>query len=199
MEKIAVFGGSFDPPHNGHKLLALNLAQKCNADKIIIMPTALSPFKNSSGASSENRLEMCKILFNDPIFEVSDIEARRGGKSYTVDTLSEIKKLYPQSRLYLFMGEDMFLSLNRWYKYKEILSLCIPVAACRTENLEKLDDMKEYSKAVLGLSEGEAIICESIPIETSSTKIREDLKNGVKNRYLDEDVFAYIKARGLYI
>ena len=199
MEKIAVFGGSFDPPHKGHKLLALNLAHKCGANKVIIMPTALSPFKQSSGAKPEDRLEMCRLLFNDPIFEISDIEARRGGKSYTVDTLNEIKKIHPDSQLYLFMGDDMFLSLDRWYKYKEILELCIPVAACRTEKLEKLQEMKKFSVEVLGLSENGAIICESVPIETSSTQIREELKKGVKNSFLDEDVFAYIKTRGLYI
>lgn len=199
MEKIAIFGGSFDPPHKGHKLLALNLAEKCGADKVLIMPTALSPFKERSGAESSDRLEMCRLLFNEPIFEISDIETRRGGKSYTIDTLNEVKKLYSKSQLYLFMGDDMFLSLDRWYKYKEILELCVPVAACRTEKLEKLDDMRKFAQEVLGLSQNGAIICESVPIETSSTQIRRDLKKGVYNHYLDEKVLAYIKDRGLYI
>lgn len=199
MKKIAIYGGSFDPPHKGHKLLACNLAEICGADKVIIIPTALSPFKESSGATAQERYEMCRFAFSEPLFEVSDIEINRGGKSYTVDTLEAVKKLYPEASLYLFMGDDMFLSFNKWYKYQEILSLCVPVAACRTENLEKLETMKAFAKEVLNLSDDGAIICESVPIETSSSEIRESLKNGLNSNALDEDVYRYIKTRGLYI
>ena len=199
MEKIAIYGGSFDPPHKGHKLLACNLAEICGADKVIIIPTALSPFKESSGATAQERYDMCRFAFSEPLFEVSDIEINRGGKSYTVDTLKAVKKLYPKASLYLFMGDDMFLSFNKWYKYKEILELCVPVAACRTENLEKLEMMKSFAKTVLNLNEDGAIICESVPIETSSSEIRESLKNGLSSNALDEEVYRYIKTRGLYI
>lgn len=198
MMKIAVYGGSFDPPHKGHKLLAENLARQCGADKVIVIPTAMSPFKESSGATSADRYEMCKRAFSEPLFEVSDIEIARGGKSYTVDTLREVKKLYPQSQLYLFMGDDMFLSLNRWYKYEEILKLCVVVAACRTTNLEKLEDMKVFARKVLNLQDDGFMICESVPVQISSTEIRENLKNGEAD-YLEEAVFTYIKNRGLYL
>ena len=196
--KIAVYGGSFDPPHKGHKLLAENLARQCGADKVVIIPTAMSPFKESSGATATDRFEMCKRAFPEDFFEVSDVEIIRGGKSYTVDTLREIKKLYPQSQLYLFMGDDMFLSLNRWYKYEEILELCVVVTACRTTNLEKLQEMKLFAKNTLKLHDDGFIICESIPLEISSTEIRNSLKNG-NSDYLDKDVLAYIKGRGLYL
>ena len=199
MEKIAIYGGSFDPPHKGHKLLARNLAQICGAHKVIIIPTALSPFKENSGAKADDRFAMCRLAFSEPLFEISDIEINRGGKSYTIDTLNEIKKLYPDSELYLFMGDDMFLSFNKWYKYQDILRLCVPVAACRTENLEKLEEMNSFAKDMLGLSEDGVIICESVPIETSSTRIRESLKAGTECEYLDEDVYQYIKTRGLYV
>ena len=96
MKKIAIYGGSFDPPHKGHKLLAENLASVCGAEKVIIIPTALSPFKNSSSATAEDRLNMCKLFFKEDLFSISDIEIKRGGKSYTVDTVSELKKLYPE-------------------------------------------------------------------------------------------------------
>ena len=199
MKKIAIYGGSFDPPHKGHKLLACNLAEICGADKVIIIPTALSPFKESSGATAQERYDMCRFAFSEPLFEVSDIEINRGGKSYTVDTLKAVKKLYPEASLYLFMGDDMFLSFNKWYKYQEILSLCVPVAACRTENLEKLEMMKSFAKTVLNLNEDGAIICESVPIETSSSEIRESLKNGSESNALDQEVYRYIKTKGLYI
>lgn len=199
MEKIAIYGGSFDPPHKGHKSLALNLAKKCGADKVIIMPTALSPFKSSSGATSADRYEMCRLAFCEPMFEVSDIEIKRGGKSYTVDTLKEVKKLYPNAKLFLFMGDDMFLSFNKWYKYREILDLCVPVAACRTENLAELESMKKFSKEVLKLENGGAIICECVPVEMSSSEIRRELKSGSGSNSLEADVNRYIKTRGLYL
>lgn len=199
MEKIAIYGGSFDPPHKGHKLLARNLAQICGAQRVMIIPTALSPFKTGSKATAADRLQMCRLAFNEPLFEVSDIEMRRGGKSYTVDTLCEVKKIYPQAQLYLFMGDDMFLSFDKWYKYRQILEMCIPVAACRTEDLAKLTDMKHFAEEKLNLGEGEVLICENTPFETSSSEIRDTLKKGLNSPALQEEVYGYIKEKGLYI
>lgn len=198
MKKIAIYGGSFDPPHEGHKLLALNLAKSCGADKVIIMPTAMSPFKSTSGATAAQRYEMCKLAFKEPLFEVSDIEINRGGKSYTVDTVNSVKELYPHSELYLFMGDDMFLSFNKWYKYEEIAKKCVIVAACRTERLEELQNMKAFARDVLRFGEGKVIFCESVPVEISSTTIRENVKNNCFE-YIGSDVAEYIKAKGLYL
>ncbi len=198
MKKIAIYGGSFDPPHEGHKLLAFNLAECCRADKVIIMPTAMSPFKSTSGATASQRYEMCKLAFKEPLFEVSDVEINRGGKSYTVDTVNSVKELYPHSELYLFMGDDMFLSFNKWYKYEEIARKCVIVAACRTERLEKLHSMKAFARDVLRLGDGRVIFCESVPVEISSTTIRENVKNNCFE-YIGSDVAEYIKAKGLYL
>lgn len=196
MVKIAIYGGSFDPPHNGHRLLAESLAQFCGAERVLIIPTAMSPFKNISGASARDRLHMCELAFDSPLFEVSNIETERGGKSYTVDTLRQVKELYPDSQLFLFMGEDMLLSLDRWYKYEEILELCIPVAACRTQNLERLSEMKAFAKEKLG-GESKVMISSCVPIEISSTEIRAGLKKG-EHSFVDDRVYEYIISRGLY-
>ncbi len=198
MKKIAVYGGSFDPPHKGHKLLAENLAKSCGAEKVLIIPTAMSPFKNTSGATPTQRYEMCKIAFDDSLFEVSDIEISRGGKSYTVDTLRRVKEIYPQSELYLFMGDDMFLSFDKWYKHDEIAHMSKIVAACRTKKLEELDNMKSFARNVLNLDEDRVIFCESVPIEISSTIIRENVRNN-SFQHLDEAVALYIKEKGLYL
>ena len=197
MKKIGVYGGSFDPVHKGHRLLAENLSREINADKVFIIPAATSPFKEGAFASDEDRLNMCKLSFSEDLFEISDLEIKRGGKSYTIDTVSEIKKLYPEDRLYLFMGDDMLLSFHKWYKYDEILKLCTLVCGCRTEDKEKLSQMKEYAENVLNLKENEIVICESDPIEASSTQIRDSLKKGDSD-FLAENVYQYIKSRGLY-
>lgn len=196
MKKIAIYGGSFDPPHKGHKLLAENLASVCGAEKVIIIPTALSPFKNSSSATAEDRLDMCKLFFKEDLFQISDIEIKRGGKSYTVDTLTQIKEENPDAELFLFMGDDMLLSFDKWYCYQEILRLATIVCACRTENLEELQNMKNFVKNVLKAEE-RVIICESVPFEISSTEIRASLKDGV-NKGLSEKIYNYIAAKGLY-
>ena len=196
MKKIAIYGGSFDPPHKGHKLLAENLASVCGAEKVIIIPTALSPFKNSSSATAEDRLDMCKLFFKEDLFSISDIEIKRGGKSYTVDTLAQIKEENPDAELFLFMGDDMLLSFDKWYCYQEILRLATIVCACRTENLEELQNMKNFVKNVLNAEE-RVIICESVPFEISSTEIRSSLKDG-ENKGLSEEIYNYIAAKGLY-
>lgn len=196
MKKIAIYGGSFDPPHKGHKLLAENLASVCGAEKVIIIPTALSPFKNSSSATAEDRLNMCKLFFKEDLFQISDVEIKRGGKSYTVDTLTQIKEENPEAELFLFMGDDMLLSFDKWYCYQEILRLATIVCACRTENLEELQNMKSFVKNVLKAEE-RVIICESVPFEISSTEIRSSLKDGV-NKGLSEEIYNYIAAKGLY-
>jgi len=196
MKKIAIYGGSFDPPHKGHKLLAENLAKICDAQKVIIIPTALSPFKNSSSATAEDRLTMCRLFFKEDLFSVSDIEIQRGGKSYTVDTLRKIKEENPESELFLFMGDDMLLSFDRWYKYEEILELATIVCACRTENLQELRNMKEFVKNVLD-AEDRVLICESVPFEISSTEIRSTVKAG-DSKGLSEEIYNYILSRGLY-
>lgn len=197
MEKIAIYGGSFDPPHKGHKLLALNLAECCGAEKVIVIPAATSPFKSGSSASGAERLEMCRLAFREDVFEVSDLELRRGGKSYTIETVSAVKEMYPESELFLFMGEDMLLTFNKWYKYDEILSFCNIVAACRTEKKEKLEMMRAFASEVLGLDEKRALICGSTPIEISSTEIRNQIEDG-KVKELDPEVYEYIRTRGLY-
>lgn len=196
MKKIAIYGGSFDPPHKGHKLLAENLASVCGADKVIIIPTALSPFKNSSSATAEDRLNMCKLFFKEDLFSISDIEIKRGGKSYTFDTISQIKEENPDAELFLFMGDDMLLSFDKWYKHERILELATIVCACRTENLKELNNMKEFVRVALK-AENRVIICESVPFEISSTEIRSFLKDG-ENKGLSEEVYNYIAVKGLY-
>ena len=139
---------------------------------------------------------MCRLFFNESLFEVNDIEIKRGGKSYTVDTLTQIKAENPDSELFLFMGDDMLLSFDKWYKHEEILRLATIVCACRTENLQELQNMKSFVEKVLN-AEDRVIICESVPFEISSTEIRSSLKDG-ESKGLSEEIYNYIVAKGLY-
>ena len=194
--KIGIYGGSFDPPHKGHRLLAENLAEYCGADKVLIIPTAVSPFKSSVSASSEERLEMCRLNFDSSLYTVLDIEISRGGKSYTIDTVRQIKEMYPDDELYLFMGEDMLLFFDRWYRYKDILSLCTIVCGCRTRDRARLDEMRAFAEKSLSEYNENVLICNAQPFEVSSTDIRTSVDKA--EELLQKDVYRFIKSRGLY-
>ncbi len=139
---------------------------------------------------------MCKLCFDDDIFEISDIELKRKGKSYTVDTLDELKRLYPDDELYFIMGSDMLLTFHRWREPEKILSLATVCAAEREKGLAK--KLTDY---VLKHYEGHKdrfLVLDFNPIEISSTEIREELSHNTP-LLLDTEVEKYIKERGLYI
>ena len=194
---ICIFGGSFDPVHKGHKKLALFIAEKLQPEKMLIIPAGLSPFKSSTGADNAGRLEMCRLAFPEDIFEISDIEIKRGGKSYTVDTVTEVKELYPDKKLYLLIGSDQLLSFDRWYRYRDILSMVTLVSVSRESSVETAR-LNEFADERLR-PYGECMIFDFDAFEVSSTFLREKLSSGENtDMYIDPFVSAYIQKEGLY-
>ncbi len=195
--KIGIYGGSFNPPHLGHLMLAEKLKEKSELHTLFIIPSNISPQKTDNGLiAPEHRLNMCKLMFSDSGYSVSDCEIKRGGKSYTLDTVKYIKALYPDDELFLFMGSDMFLSFHTWFCFEEILSLC-KICAVSREDAECTRKMREYNNNVLG---GKALIIDVDPIRISSSDIRRSIKNGSDCKmYLSEHVFEYIKENKLYV
>ena len=121
--KIGVYGGSFNPPHLGHVRAAQACKQALGLDRVLVIPASIPPHKQltSSSASPEERLALTRLAFeNLPGFEVLNLEIRREGKSYTVDTIRELKAQYAHDELFLMMGTDMFLSFQDWYSPQEI-------------------------------------------------------------------------------
>ena len=195
MRKTGIFGGSFNPPHLGHKKLAVSAADALGLDRVIVMPAGIPPHKVPVAfAGAADRAEMCRIMFaDDSRFEISTLEIERGNKSYTVDTLRELEKQFPGDEFYLITGSDMLETFRQWYKWEDILSLAFVCTAVR-EKSAKLD----YS----GYTEEQKkrfIPVEAEPVEISSTEIRSALaKGGDVSQYLDPGVMDYIKANGLY-
>jgi len=184
-DKIGIFGGAFDPPHTGHVNLAVGVADKLNLDKVIVIPTGVSPHKEASATPYADRLAMAKLAFEcHKNFEVSDIE-NKADKSYTVDTLRELKRRYIKSELYLIIGGDMLTSFDKWRDYEEILKLCKVVAAAREDNYAEL---QEYAGKF-------GITLLELPIITASSS---GIRDCFKEDLLPEAVYNYAKERGLY-
>ncbi|MFI3140941.1 MAG: nicotinate (nicotinamide) nucleotide adenylyltransferase [Clostridia bacterium] len=199
--KIGVFGGTFNPPHLGHKRLALEFKTLLNLDKILIIPTYAPPHKTAHElVSSEDRLRLCKACFDDDFFTISDIEIQRQGKSYTVQTLKQLHKLYEGEEFYLIIGSDMLLTFHQWFEWKKILELCT-ICALTRENDISTQQLKQYSKEMLNLDEqkGEIIIMQNPPFECSSTEVRQMIKdNQDLIGVLSEKVIKFIDEKRLW-
>ena len=197
--RIGIFGGTFNPPHLGHKRLAESISEEAKLDRMLIIPTATPPHKQGDDlASEEDRLSMCRLLFSESCYEVSDLEMKRGGKSYTVETVRELKRLYPDDELFLIIGSDMLLSFHKWYCYEEILSNVTLCVATR-ENEISTDELSRYASEILGISDGSIIISSVGAFVCSSTDVRNLIKeDGNTEDFLAENVIDYIAQKSLY-
>lgn len=132
VQKVLLYGGTFDPPHNGHinnLRAALELVQP---DKAIVMPAGIPPHKKASTTPGKVRLAMCQCFTQlSPAVEVSDWEIRQGGRSYTVHTLEMLREAYPGAQLYLCVGSDMLLTFTQWYRWQDMLAMAALVVESR--------------------------------------------------------------------
>lgn len=197
--KIGIFGGTFNPPHLAHLNIAEDFSRRLSFDKLIIMPTYQPPHKQAQSlADSEDRLRMCRLLFDMENTEISDMEIQRQGKSYTYDTLCQLEEKYPGAELYLIIGSDMLLSFHKWYRYEDILRKCTLCVLTRENDIDNVQ-MKDYAFTTLGLGEGEIVFSALKAFELSSTQIREMMARGEDVSSLTgERVWAYIKEKRLY-
>ena len=199
--RIGVFGGTFNPPHNGHIILGNDFKEQLELDKLLVIPTYIPPHKVTPFlASSEDRVNMCKIMFEPIGYEIDTIEIERGGKSYTHDTLHELKNKYDNPEIFLAMGSDMFFLFDKWKKPEEILSLCTICVATR-EHEKTRSEFERYAmqKFPEYYKSGHIRILNCNPLEISSTEIREMIKNKENtDRYIPEELRSYIDKRGLY-
>ena len=196
--RIGIYGGSFNPPHRGHTISSFDAANQLCLDKLIVIPAGEPPHKRlaEDGATAQQRLEMTRIAFAAmDIAEVSDIELRRPGESYTIDTVCEIKTLYPDSELFLIMGTDMFVSLHEWKNAEEFLRIVVPVTTHRgggdflgaTRQVAKLRELG-CAPEIIG----------NVAIDVSSTEVRSKISQRLKTWHIDDGVYSYIIENGFY-
>ena len=195
--KTGIFGGAFNPVHLGHIRLAENYLKHLGLDRVIFIPTSIAPHKSSGEfASPQDRFNMLSLATKGKSeFEISDIEFKREGKSYTFDTLCELKELYPEDEFYLIMGSDQFLYFNKWYKSEEISKLATICTAARNgEDYKRLVEFKNENKYLEN-----SVICDFDVFEISSSKLRKMIKNKSSiSEFVPEAVEEYIRENFMY-
>lgn len=197
MSRIALFGGSFNPIHNGHLHLAQTVHQQCGLDRMLLMPSGTAPHKSSDAyAPAADRLAMCRLAAEPyPWLEVSDYELTKPGKSYTVETLRYLHSCFPEDALFLLTGSDMLLSFDSWYCWQEILTLA--GLLCVSRGTEPEDVLRQ--KAAELSSYGQVTVVHAQPLPMSSSQIRHKIELCRKfSCYLPENVVQYIMLHGLY-
>ena len=191
-KKTGILGGTFDPVHLGHLVLAEQVKEKLKLDQVIFIPCLRSPHKTRQKLSpAKDRYRMTQLaVAGNSSFAVSDIELKRKGLSYTVDTLKELKNLYPNSQIYFLTGSDVVDELGTWKDPQRLFRLAKVVIATRP-GFDKFDPENQFARKI--------IIVPISGIDVSSSEIRQRVKKGKSIKYLvPSEVENYIKKVGLY-
>lgn len=186
--RIGIFGGSFDPPHIGHRVLARDAIESLRLDQLLVVPAGIQPLKKekTTGASAKQRVEMAKIAFADEKSVVVDeTEVQRPGLSFTVDTLEAYAAGNPGAVLYLLLGRDSFESLDRWKNPGRIRELCTIALLERGKGAPLVEDG--------------VVVVTSRRVDVSSSEIRERRQAGKPiSGFVPDGVLSYIEKNNLY-
>lgn len=198
-KKTGIYGGTFNPIHLGHVHILEEFIRRLDLERVLLIPAGTPPHKAAKQlASPKDRVEMCRLAAEGMAgarVEVSTMELERPGKSFTSDTLIQLHKLYPEDELYLLMGEDMFLTVDRWHEAEAIFRLAVLCASPRSGCLEGLRAKQKELEAL-----GAVCRVEDIPfLDISSTQVRE-LAAAEKRLtgLVPEPVAAYISENHIY-
>ena len=199
MERIGIYGGTYNPPHIGHMRAAAHGIRALELDRLLLIPSAISPHKElpEDSATPEQRLEMVRMSARGlEKAQVSDLELARQGTSYTYHTVMQLREEYPDARLILMMGTDMFLSFLTWYRAKEILKTVTLAVLYRGERKEK--PAVEAQKEKLEAMGAKITLVENPVTAISSTDLRRMLVFQCADSFLCPGVGDYIREHGLY-
>jgi len=184
--KIGILGGTFNPPHLGHSALAIEATEQLKLDKVLFVPTNIPPHKEADDTDIARRLDMLKLAISgSKKFEIEDCEIKRGGRSYTIDTVKELKTKYPDDDFYLIVGSDLANDFFTWKDYQQLKKLIAIAVACRNNY-----PLKEKDNFIL---------LDIAQFYISSSQIRQLIKQGHCIRHLVKDSVAdYIEKHNLY-
>ena len=195
MERIGIYGGSFNPPHVGHIRAAKAAVEALGLTKLLWMPAFQSPGKSAPEVPVQHRLQMLRLCAEDNM-EVSNLEISRGGVSYTVDTLTQLQKMYPNAELVLLVGSDAYEGFLSWKQPEEILKLASLAVLCRGRKKEAA--MIQAQTQRLEELGAKVYRVENPVTAISSSNLRRLLAFGCGREFLPEGVESYIRENGLY-
>ncbi len=199
MARIGIFGGSFNPPHEGHVLAAEEFCRRLELDRLLIIPAGDPPHKTLSANSPTGlqRLEMTRLAVRDMgNTEVLDLEIKREGRSYTADTIEILRQTYPNDELFLLMGTDMFYSFSTWYQPERITKeATIAVAHRDADSPMRMKNCAADLEQKLG---ARIVFVENQYLPHSSTSVRAMIAFRCAEAYLEPRVLEYIREQGLY-
>ncbi len=189
--KTGILGGTFDPPHMGHILLAKNAKEYLKLDRIVMLPSANPPHKNT-GTAGIHRLNMAKLVAEEYGFEICDAEYKKETPSYTFETIDELKEIYNGDEIYFIIGGDSMRCFEKWYRWKELLLKCAFVVGVRTEDeRESVEEIAREKREKYG---AKVYVLDSPAHEVSSTEIR----NGEGRNEIPDCIVKYIREHSLY-
>ncbi len=201
--KIGIYGGTFNPIHSAHVKILETFCSKIHFDKVLVIPTKQPPHKEAEGLiTADKRIDMIRLALEDSFVnaEISDIELKRENKSFTVDTLRQLREIYPDAEFYLMMGEDMFLTVDKWYKGEEILKEAVILGIPRTpKGYEKMLIHATGLREKFSYAKTEII---NVPcMQISSTEVRNSVKNrdSLFRSIVPKKVADYIEKNNLYV
>lgn len=196
IKKTAIFGGTFNPPHIGHRFMLEGVSKLDEIEKILVMPAKTPPHKSGEIVSAEHRVNMCRLAFDGvPKAEISLEELSLEGKNYTVNTLERLKQKGIKNPVWV-IGGDSLVDFHKWYEFEKILSMAELYVYMR-QGISKEDLLT--AKENLEKLGAKITVLDILPPEISSTEIRQGLKNGSLNKeFLTPSVLEYINQRSLY-
>jgi nicotinate-nucleotide adenylyltransferase len=199
--RLGIYGGSFDPVHLGHLLVAENCREQCKLDEVWLIPAAISPHKrHAAPADAAHRVEMLKLAIggHEP-FRVSTVEIDRGGVSYTVDTLEQLHADDPAREMFLILGADALEDLPTWKNPQRICELALPLVVCRAyapdPDFSVLAPLVSHER----IAQAQSAQVNMAPIGIASSDIRRRVAAGKSIRFrTPRAVEKYIETHGLY-
>ena len=197
MFRLGLMGGTFDPPHIGHLRMALEALERLKLNELKLIPLNIPSHRNVPQASPIARVEMLQKVTKSPI-QVDDCEIKRGGVSFTIDTVKLMRQKFPEAKIFLIIGQDSLASFKNWFCWQQLLQLTNLAIFARDGMDSSLRD--RYLKELSNYSQdNQVIFFDSPTIMVGSTDIREKIKQGLNVDYLlPEKVSDYIKQKGLY-
>lgn len=197
-KKVGIMGGTFNPIHLGHMILAENAREYFELDEILFVPSG-TPYMKDNVLDSKTRISMTGVAIEDnPYFALSTIEVDRGGNSYSYETLQTLQEQNPDTKYYFIVGADSLFAMDKWMFPEKIFSCCTVLAAMREgHSMIELSQQMEY---LMEKFQADIHLLPSRSMDISSTDIRDRVRNGESIRYLvHENVNRYIEKYGIYM